>query len=257
MIIRSRKLPLTKYLKDERGLTLVEVLTTSLIFFAILIPLIGVYVKGIEIYQTTSLKNTLRNDTDFVIGDVMRTIQEADYVKLPSASADPEQGSADDTAARHIVSASFPEFADATSSSRVYLHKRSVKIDRASTSTQTVSLLTRETYAFAACETHGSEINPCSHIPFPVDRNQYMVKGFFTMPQQENDDAAQKQVVLYLVVALRYGSFPLPSTEEDRQNHQLFANWTEVENAVTQNTEKAQYVRVVRTEIELGSEQKG
>ncbi|MGN7470658.1 PilW family protein [Brevibacillus sp. SAFN-007a] len=253
MMIRTRKPRFPKWVQDERGLTLVEVLATSLIFFAILIPLIGVYVKGVEIYQTTSLQNTLRNDTDFLIGSVMRTVQEASYVKLPSS--DPE--SADDAAARQIIRASFPEFDDAASSNRLYVHKRSVQIQPASENTQTISLLTRETYSFAPCENQGSDIQPCSHIPFPVDRHLYLAKGFFAMPPQESGDAAKKQVILYLVVALRYGSFPLPATEEDKQNDALFANWAEVEKAVTQNTPKARYVRVVRTEIELGSEQKG
>lgn len=265
-----KQMPLPKRLlaglrHDERGLTLVELIASSLIFFTILIPLVSVYVKGVEIYQDTAVKNQLRNDTDFLIGNVMRTIQEASYVKL-APEADEEQPDPATEQVKSIIAASFPAFQEyrAASSSRIYLYKRSVKSGReasagdeaTSTGNRTVSLLARETYSFAPCPQPEDGVNGCSHIPFTTDPNRYLVQGYFAM-EQADDPSAKRRVTLYLVVALRYDTLSLPSSEEERRDHELFADWHAVESAVAQDSGRAQYVRVVRTEIDLGSEQKG
>ncbi|MFD2369060.1 PilW family protein [Brevibacillus sp. GCM10020057] len=253
-------------LRDERGLTLVELIASSLIFFTILIPLVSVYVKGVEIYQETTVKNQLRSDTDFLIGNVMRTIQEASYVKLAPETATERQDPANEQV-KSIIAASFPAFqeSNAASSCRIYLYKRSVKRseeavpdeEATSTGNRTVSLLTRETYSFAPCPQAEGSGASCEHVPFPTDPDRYLVQGYFEIDQPAGDSSGKKRVTLYLVVAQRYDTMTLPFSQEDRRDHELFADWDAVASAVAQNSEQAQYVRVVRTEIDLSSEQKG
>jgi|GEM_PF-2992567 len=75
-------------LRDQSGVTLVEVLASLFLFLIILIPLTSVYVSGVQVYNQTREQTALRNAADFTIGEVMRTVQGASYFELDPAGED-------------------------------------------------------------------------------------------------------------------------------------------------------------------------
>lgn len=193
MMMRFVKQRLKERLKDERGLTLIEIIASSLIFFAVLIPLVSVYIRGVEIYQDTALKNQLRNETDFIVGDVMRIIQEASYVKLPAGAApsadtndageNKENNPGEEATQTEIavteedylknIFSTVTGFSQSDSLSRdIYLYDRSITVKNGTSTSE----LTREKWSLRQCQGE-----TCGFQPFPVNQRDYIVDGLFQL----------------------------------------------------------------------------
>lgn len=259
MMMRFVKQRLKERLKDERGLTLIEIIASSLIFFAVLIPLVSVYIRGVEIYQETALKNQLRNETDFIVGDVMRIIQAASYVKLPAGatpSADTDDAGenmennpgeeakqtetpvAEEDYLKNIFS-TVTGFSQSDSMSRdIYLYERSVTVKNGTSTSE----LIREKWSLRQCQGE-----TCGFQPFPVNHRDYIVDGLFQLDRDFIGESAEKRVTLYLVVALR----------NDSRGNELYKDLADVYEALSDDENKDDYIRLVRTEIDLGSLRKG
>ncbi len=75
-----------KRLRDEKGVTLIELLTATIVLFLFIIPVSGFYLSGITIFQQTVSQTNLRNELDFVIGDIMQKVQYASYFELQTSN---------------------------------------------------------------------------------------------------------------------------------------------------------------------------
>lgn len=216
-------LKLKRVALDQRGYTLIELVASSLIFLTVLIPLISVYVDAVDTYQETSLKNQVRNETDFILGEVMRTIQEASYFEL----APPDEEAATLLEIVTHADAGIRDTPVHPVSRGLMLYKRSIAYEAGSTR----SLLTRETRFFTPCPAA-----PCGYRPFPVNHQGYIVDGLFEMTDE-------RRVILYLVVALRH---------QPDDHLQTVLQWLNDPHEENRN-----YVRIVRTEIDVSSMREG
>ncbi len=232
------KVPFTRLnlFRDQRGVTLIELLASIFIFLAILIPLTTVYVKGVEIYHETTLKNQLLNETDFVVGDVMRSIQEASYFDLAPADSDTvsEDYHKRDQLRQIIehphVGLTVPAMKQV--STGMMLYKRELRYDSKSGSTR--SILTRETRYFQNPSNASTVFNL-----FPRHQTSFYTDGLFVIP----DD---RRVILYLIMAL----------PEDAQ-HRPLNSPAAILASLDASEENREYIRVIRTEIDVSNIREG
>jgi hypothetical protein len=76
---KKRLCSIASKIRNERAMTLVELLASTFIFLLIVIPLSTIYVNGVKLYNETSEKTALRNEANFAISEIMRAMQEASY----------------------------------------------------------------------------------------------------------------------------------------------------------------------------------
>lgn len=233
---------LFSYLRNQNGVTLIEMLASVTIFVLIFIPLTSVYIKGVQIYNTTEKQTALRNEADFVIGDIMRTVQDATYFELKNSTnrdsqsellsifRNPKAGSLITNTENDSL------FADT-----LVVYKRTNQFDSASGTTHW--MLTRENFQFAL-PPGASQID---HL-FNHSQN-YMVDGLFRL------SADSKSLTLYLIVA----PFGEPQFDQDGQqtlfqtHDDILAELNRTETSGRVNS----YIRIVQTNFAVSNVRSG
>lgn len=272
MKLRTR---ISRLLRDQSGMTLLETLASLFIFLIILIPLTSVYVSGVQVFNQTREQTDLRNVADFAIGEVMRTVQGATYFELEKdgGSLDSEneemdtlrqimqskkagelllaeQGGAGagsngaidaEEGTREIgVSPQFSTGLVVFTSSTVYVPSDQDSSDAESGSTQ--SFVKRNVYRFTPSDPSDGLVKSFRFEP------GYLVRGLFST------SADNKTLSLYLVVA------PYGERVVDRDGQQMrFQNLEEV-RAELERTEASgkvnSYIRLVKTEFAVSNLQR-
>lgn len=242
-----------RYVRNEAGLTLVELLASLTIFIVILIPLSSVYLSGITTYGKTQVQTSLRNEADFIIGDIMNTLQDASYFDLDDGTDN--TNSKEDIFAilrsAHVISET-----DSTSFKKaIATYKREVNYETlpsSSTEKVPVSILNKKLFQLA----------PSTGIysSFSYDPS-YLVYGLFRIVE-DNINPNSKKVAVYLIIA------PRAQNSGNIQNGQktAFTNLQEIKEEVeriqpiasggTSSTESNvlfNYIYMVRTEISVNS----
>ena len=261
-----------RLLRDQSGVTLVEVLAALFIFLIILIPLTSVYVSGVQVYNQTREQTALRNAADFAIGEVMRTVQGASYFELDPVDAAEEPEAAEEMklllrilqtkkagelipaaeadkliraleAGEDIGRLPFSPGLALYTSQTVYAPLDEDAASPVSSGSVTQSLLTRKLYRFAPADSANELVQAFRMEP------GYLIRGLFSI------SADNKTMSLYLVVA--------PEGEKivDRDGQQMrFSHLDEIraelERMEAHPERISSYIRVVRTEIAVANLQR-
>ncbi|USG64675.1 prepilin-type N-terminal cleavage/methylation domain-containing protein [Brevibacillus ruminantium] len=259
-----RSLSLTRLLRDQSGMTLIEVIASLFILLMILIPLTSVYVSGVQVYNQTREQSALRNAADFVIGDVMRTVQDATYFELEAL--DERQESAEQQLLVQILkSKKAGELLQSSSGSRqsqvsslegsatddiadsiILYNSKTVFAPLGDASQPSAensvsqSLLTRQIYRFPPVDPTDELVKAFRTEP------GYLVRGLFTV------SADSKTLTLYLLVA------PQGEKIVDRDGQQMrFQNLEEVLAELVRMEaypdQISGYIRLVKTDFAVSN----
>ncbi|WP_139490261.1 PilW family protein [Brevibacillus dissolubilis] len=243
-------------LHNQRGYTMVELLAACVIFLAVLLPLSSVYVNGLDQYAKTSMQTTLRNETDFMIGEMMRHIQEASYVELEQEQNPVEReklvrlfqqagliGSSADESESGTTSADPTGSSDSSApspldpsrySTRLWLYDKSLTFSAGRTTSQ----VTRTSYTFSC--------DPCEKgLGQPPRQDGYILHGLFEVQ-------SPRRAVLYLLVAHKDDD---SVHQLDRMGHPTeFTDLYELAaeaDRLYQSGERLEHIRLIRTEINI------
>lgn len=246
----------TSYMRNEAGLTLVELLASITIFILILIPLSSVYVSGITTYGKTQVQTSLRNEADFIIGDIMDKLQNASYFDLDDGTDNTDKSDIFNVLkSGHVVT----EANDTAFKKGVAVYTREVnyeKLNESSLEKVPVSILKKKAYQFSPTPPGKEDL----YAPFSYD-DSYLVYALFRIIE-ENSDKNNKRVGIYLIIA------PKKQNNDIIQNGQktAFSNLAEIKAEVerlqsAQGTETAtaesnvlfNYIYMVRTELSVNS----
>jgi Tfp pilus assembly protein PilV len=222
-------------LRNERGVSLIEVLASSFIFLMIVIPLCSVYVNGIQIYQDTSYKTALRNEANFLIADIMRKIQESSYFEIADI-VNEEKDASNKTATSYLIDIINNRMngeisADEADSVKrmlvMYMHTVGYKNDA------TISQTVRKTFRFQQPNLTAAN----SSEEFFTYTQSYVAEGLFRISGENRN-----KLILYLVISPREGD-------------NLLQNLSRI-NSQVQNGD-TDLIQVIRTEIDVNSSRKG
>jgi len=228
-----------KYLSNEKGITLVELLAALFIFLLIVIPLSSVYINGIQLFNKTQQQTDLRNEADFVISNVMTQVQSASYFDLPQE----KNTSKRDQILSILKKAGLdPVVKDGIAQdqikTRIQLYKLQVAYTQLAGSTEktTESTMTRVTKGFDC------PAGDCENLAASAS---YMIDGVFHLSSDK------KRLILYLVMAPKLASGET-SYQDERGQSVKFRDLQHIHDDFTKD-----YVRVVRTEFAVTNFQKG
>ncbi|WCN38544.1 PilW family protein [Aneurinibacillus uraniidurans] len=246
---------------DERGLTLIEVLAALTIFFAILLPLTSVYTKGVSLYATTRTQTDLRNEADFVLGDIMRTLREhkesatepnkSDSISpVSSFELKNYPSDSEDTLKRifsnRLAGGMMDETARNAAQNAALVYYRSVKLVSRDPNNQDEEKITQSSVSrvgYVLSETLPAGTNGL-YQRFPIQDNRYLIDGLFEM----TTDGSQKLIV-YLLIAPRGEQITTSDgeTTQFRNVEDVEAELNRLENA--HETKLPGYIHLVRTEF--------
>lgn len=242
---------------DERGLTLIEVLAALTIFFAILLPLTSVYTKGVSLYAATRTQTDLRNEADFVLGDIMRTLREHREPDNPNngspvSSFELKDYPSDSEAtlkrifSHRLAGGMMDETARNAAQNAVLVYYRSVNLvfrDPNNPDEEKITQSSVSRVGYVLSETLPAGTNGL-YQRFPVQDDRYLIDGLFEM----TTDGSQKLIV-YLLIAPKGEQI----TTSDGETTQ-FRNVEDVEAELNRlkdahETKLPGYIHLVRTEF--------
>ncbi|MGC5326599.1 PilW family protein [Brevibacillus sp. SYSU BS000544] len=230
-----------RYLRNENGLTLVEMLASVTIFVLIFIPLSSVYIRGVELYQKTQEQTQLRNEADFVIGDIMRIVQEATYFELSSTTSTNRQTLLNifshPKAGTLITAAEAPNY-----NGNIIQYTRSNVYDEATNRTNW--LLTRAIYQFQLPASPSPMDHAFVHSP------NYLVGGLFRISPDN------KQLTLCLVIAPR-GDQAIFDQEGQQKKFTSFDEIVAELDNTNRSDQVNSYIRFVRTDFAVNNVRRG
>ncbi|MBN6186532.1 prepilin-type N-terminal cleavage/methylation domain-containing protein [Aneurinibacillus sp. BA2021] len=215
-------------LKTEHGLTLIETLVAVAIFLLIIIPISSYYLSGISVFQRTQTQTNLRNEADFVLANILNTIQNATYFDLQQVSDEEHKK---DLLSIFEKSGTF-DFSNAseeeqnrvknTLSDGIFTYTLTLNKDN-------ISKLERKKYRF------------------PSDSN-YLVDGLFRL----SDD--NTKLMIYLVVAPK-NTNPTEENQRDRNGEKMeFHTIEEIADEIhSRENDSLHYIRLIRTEFSVNN----
>lgn len=249
----------TRYARNEAGLTLIELLASMTIFIVILLPLSSVYISGITTYSKTQVQTSLRNEADFVIGDIMNKLQNASYFDL-----DTGKGITDEKEEVLELFGSvgmIPDGEDNDFDQGITTYKRKVKYEALDSSAEKspVSTLEKKVYQLVPPSQPEEISNQELYNLFSYD-SAYLVYGLFRIRDDETTN--NKRVSIYLIIA--------PKAQGDAVEHNgqktAFKDLAEIkeevkhlqlnqsaETAPDENTILFNYIYMVKTEVSVNS----
>ncbi|WP_175639846.1 type IV pilus modification PilV family protein [Metabacillus schmidteae] len=77
-----------KYVKNENGVSLVEVLATILISSILLVVVYNVFHMGIKSYERIGIEMQLRDEADYIVSSIMKELYEAPIDSVESCGED-------------------------------------------------------------------------------------------------------------------------------------------------------------------------
>jgi type II secretory pathway pseudopilin PulG len=231
-LIKKNMYPL---IMSQRGTTLVELLAAITIFIVILLPLSSVYVKGVSLYQQTEEQTSLRNEADFLLSDILNTVQNASYFELTST---PDDHTLYTIFSNQGVNNLVQGEDENTLKGGVMIYTRSTKYSN-DENTTTYSL-TRNTYQWAP-HNHKDKV-------FNYDEGSYMAYGLFKTTEDN------RKLIIYLLITPGGNS---PITRDGLQTH--FNSLTDVLDEINRlgPNQHSPYIYVVRTEFTVNNLTKG
>lgn len=220
------------YLKDEKGVTLLEILTGLTIFMLVIIPLSNIYLDGITLYNKTQTQTNLRNELDYALSVVMKQIQDASYYEL--RNNDSTKGTRDQIL-NVLQNEKAGKLLDDTFSpddfkTDIITYKVEVKLDKINGKTETVSTVNKDIYNLLPDQPNTLYAS-----------NSYLVYGLFKLDKEDEKDPNNHKVIAYLLIAPKSNT-PQPTYIGDQQSS--FAGLDQIEA-----DDSFEYIRVVRTEI--------
>lgn len=248
---------IVRYIDNQRGLTLVEMLASITIFVLIFIPLSSVYIRGVELYNQTQEQTSLRNEADFVIGDVMRTVQEATYFEMGDVSNATEFATLLEifrsAKAGKLIDVDTKEPDSLFTDSLVLYNRSSVyepvdpskPVDSNTNPNVTKWLLTRKNYLFQLPASPTAIDQVFAHSP------NYLVRGLFRISPDN------KSLMLYLVIA------PFGAAAFDQEGQQMrFASLQEIRDELNRQATSdpdrvSSYIRFVKTDFAVNNLRRG
>ncbi|RXT14685.1 PilW family protein [Ammoniphilus sp. CFH 90114] len=220
-----------KYLKNvnnQNGVTLIELLAATVILFLFIIPLSSFYLSGFTVFQQTVKQTNLRQELDFVIADVMKKIQYANYFELQTTRSDDKNNMIKLINSGKLVS---DLTIDSTKQNLYHTDLATYRIEVPSSSTPR-STVTKHTYHFE---------------DFDFNKSSYVVNGLFSL------DEEQQLLTTYFIIA--------PKTAENsdpiivNQQQASFKDIKEIEEYVKNNQGPFEYIRFVKTEFPVSNSQ--
>ncbi|MED0671971.1 hypothetical protein P4S95_17470 [Aneurinibacillus aneurinilyticus] len=179
--------------RNEKGASLVELLTATAIFLAIILPLSSYYISSISLYDQTRVETDLQNETDFLLSTILNTVQDASYFELDGNTTDVDSDLlsifSHDLAGQNLLPVS--EKASVHPGIKRYnLQRQYYKADAQADDIQK-TILTRISYGFNVSDKNDVQKS------FEYNSSSYLANGIFALDEE-------KQVLtVYLLVAPR------------------------------------------------------
>jgi len=223
-------------LKNEKGVTLVEVLTGLAIFMLVIIPLSGIYLNGITVYNKTQTQTNLRNELDYVLSIVMKKIQDASYYELSINNSTKETRN---QILRVFENEKAGDLLDEGYDPEDYytdIITYNIKVDR--DAGETTSTVTKEVHNILPDQPNSLYVS-----------NSYLVYGLFKLDKETKDDPNNHKVIAYLLIAPKSKTTG-PIYIDDQQASFVGLDQIEADDSF-------EYIRVVRTEISTNQVSQG
>lgn len=239
-------------IRNEDGLTLIELLAATVIFLLVIIPMSGMYIKGVDTYNQSVNETTLQNELDFLTSNIMNKLQGATYFELnnfdpndPAYRAaeqafklmqykDPNKNNGQD---KNLASEDGLIPANQTfgeSPIKPILTTYNIQVKNADQTGQPVSTMTKSVYQFQSDHTN------------TADKSSYIVFCFF-----EPDPILPSQKMnLYLLIA-PYNAQP-PNYKQSG-----FSGISDIQKYIDNNNPPYEYIRVAKTQISINHNQQG
>ncbi|MED0678903.1 PilW family protein [Aneurinibacillus thermoaerophilus] len=248
---------------NERGVTLVELLVAVGIFLAIILPLSSIYISGISLYDRTRIETDLQNETDFILSNILNTVQDASYFELPNDSFDPTRHNTLVAIFKNSLAGKSLLPPEDEGKSRDGLITYDLKLAYDTETKKQQSMLKRTFYQFPQLSSGDSQSNPnitndSNNVwkTFKHDEG-YVVGGLFTVTEH-ND-----KLTIYLVVAPKGKSGTIRNgqkaefTDLNDVLHELNRLQTERKSLASSDNEPLHFIRFVKTEFAVNNMKNG
>lgn len=219
------------FLKNQKGVTLLEVLTAMAIFMLVVIPLSTVYLNGITVYNKTQTQTHLRNELDYVLSIVMKKIQDASYYEL---SKDDSTQEIRNQILKVLKNENSGDLLDGEVDPEAFytdITTYNIKVD--SKAGETTSTVTKEIYNLLPDQPNTLYAS-----------SSYLVYGLFKLDKGTNgeaNDPNNHKIIAYLLIAPKSKAKDSTYINDQRA---FFNGLDEIEA-----DDSFEYIRVVRTEI--------
>lgn len=235
--------------RNEKGASLVELLTATAIFLAIILPLSSYYISSISLYDQTRVETDLQNETDFLLSTILNTVQDASYFELDGNTTDVDSDLlsifSHDLAGQNLLPVS--EKASVHPGIKRYnLQREYYKADDQADDIQK-TILTRISYGFNVSDKNDVQKS------FEYNSSSYLANGIFALDEE-------KQVLtVYLLVAPR-GNGTIQNGQKS-----AFLNESEVLNELNRlRSERApddkaplHFIRIIKTSFAVTNLKRG
>jgi hypothetical protein len=229
------------WLKEEKGLTLIELLSATFIFLVVVIPLSGIYLSGAKTYMKTEAQSNLRSELDFVIADIMKKVQDASYFDLV------DTGDEDKHSLYTIFSN--PNLGPLFSGSEDDL-KRGISVFNMQVgyNERPSSTVTKNVYEFQP-----DARNTQNQSYFNYNHENYLVFGLFKLGDDSASNSGDlKTLTMYLLIA-PYSAQPLIVNGQPSS----FRSLDEIKNTILHGNPPFEYIRVVKTQMTVNNIRQG
>jgi hypothetical protein len=251
------------WLKEEKGLTLIEILTATFIFLIVVIPLSGIYLSGAKTYMKTEAQSNLRSELDFVIADIMKKTQDASYFDLKDVGDENQKQTLINLFSNPKLGNLFVDNKTGQSN-----------IDNLYTGLAVYSFQVRYKEIPDLNDSNKNDIQPDSTVinnvyqfqpgseytPFNYNHDNYLVYGLFQLDTSENPDDSSsessttnyKKLNLYLLIAPKSDN---PLIEDGKPTS--FRDLTDLINTVNHRDPPFESIRVIKTQITVNNIRQG
>lgn len=258
-----------KYVKNERGLTLVEVIVASAIFLLIVLPLTSYYLSGIKAYNQSRIETGLRNETDAILFNILNGVSEQNPAETYQAEGSNYLYKGIQDASDFTIDPNVSPGHKETLL-KIFSHTKAqhlLAIGTAGTSPEELSpaiklytyynnTLLRSRWSF---ENNGlGSINKT----FKYDRNSYIADALFSVHEEDIADGKSNGKILkiYLVVAPRTPAGNTAAIEDGQKTS--FGSFKEILAEMDRLEARGEqrplsYIRIIKTELAINSTRRG
>jgi prepilin-type N-terminal cleavage/methylation domain-containing protein len=262
-------LPPIKYIKNEKGLTLIEVIVASAIFLLIVLPLTSYYLSGIKVYNQSRIETNLRNETDSILFNILNGVSEQN-------SADTYKNEGSTYIYKGIQDASDfaiePDFENDRKETliKIFSHNKAQNLLplNASGSSQVETSPAIKLYTYDDSKLMRSRWTFENNSPQSIDRTfkynrtLYIADALFSIQEEvgSNEQTKGKILTIYLVIAPRTLPGKTAAIEDGQKtsfgsSEEILAEMNRLEAAGDQRP--LSYIRIIKTELAINSTRRG